>query len=219
MASVELAEVEYRLLKSDPADRRVTDALDDLFSGDGTIYLIVGFFTFNGYRSIRDDIENFLDRKPENHLNLVVGPASDQFSPRIADDLWDMDNGDQVDIYSYRRGLHAKLYLRDGPETHVILGSANLTQVGFRYNLELGIELISEDRDHPHVQPFIDWANELIDDANRMRRRDLYMPVQVWNSLVNWTNKGRLLPRRHVAKRIGPIVILLITVAVLARFL
>lgn len=218
MSAIDQQHIEYHLLRSNSTERGVREALSDLFAGDGTIYLVVGFFTYNGYRTIRDDIQSFLERSKSNQLKLIVGPAIDQFSPRIASDLWKLNENEQVDICSFRHGLHAKLYFRDGPNPHVILSSANLTQVGFRYNLELGIEIRAETRTHPHIQPFIDWVDDIAERSETLRRRDLFAGMQLWNSLVNWSNKARLLPPRHIAKRVGPIVLLLIVVGVLMRF-
>ena len=219
MSEATTREPTYRLIQSDPSGRQVRDALADLFAGDGTIYLIVGFFTYNGYRAFRDDVISFLERSADNELKIVAGPSSDQFSPKIASDLSSIDTNDQVEIYKYRRGLHAKLYLREGSDPMLILGSANLTQVGFRYNLELGIEISGGDPNHPHIAPFIEWAEELVETAAPMTRRDLLTPVQIWNSAVNWTNKGRLLPAPYIAKRLVPILMLMIIVALIAGWI
>lgn len=195
-------------------DRRVQAALGDLFAGDGTIYIISGYFTYNGYRSIRDDIVSFLERSPDNELIAVVGPASDQFSARIAHDLWDVDDNDQVRIYKQPRGLHAKLYVRDGPEPRCIVGSANITQVAFEYNIELGVEMTRADSDHPDLEPFLEWADRLVARSEPLRRRDIIGPVQVGSSVANWSNKARLLPARNVALRMTPVILLAILVAV-----
>lgn len=209
----------FRLLRSDTESRDCRTALTRLFAGNGTIYLVVGFFTYNGYRSIREEIVGFLEREPDNELYIVVGPATDQFSPRIAKDLWSLDTADRVHLRTHRRGLHAKLYLRDGPEPMVIHTSTNLTQVGFTYNLELGVERRAEDRTDPQIAPFIAWAEELVARSDQMRPRDLRWIVQLWNSIANWSNKARLLPRRHIAKRIAPFLVLLVVVAVVAGIL
>lgn len=211
--------VEFRIVAGGPEYRSITDALGELFDGNGTICLVVGYFTYNGYRSLRGDIERFLDRSPDNELVVVVGTASDQFSPRIARDLWDMDTDGQVELYRYPLGLHAKLYLRDGPDPRMILTSANLTQVAFRYNVELGVEIATHDRDHPYIEPFRRWAEELVASAKPLRRRDLFAPIQMKNTVVNWTNKGRLLPRQYVAKRIAKAAVLVVAFAFLIRFI
>lgn len=209
--------IQYRLVGSDPAETRTKDALRDLFSGDGTIYLITGFFTYNGYRAIRDDIVAFLRRSRSNHLVVVVGPSSDQFSARIARDLWRVDENDQVAIHKSPRGLHAKLYLRTGPAPRVILGSANLTQVGFEYNTELGVDVRSTTPGHPEIEAFVTWAEHLVSDSPPLRNRDLYFPVQFANAVRNWTNKGRLLPRRYVLQRIAPVIVLVVGLGLLFR--
>ncbi|GAB3025133.1 phospholipase D family protein [Natronobiforma cellulositropha] len=206
------------LLGTNDGERRVLDSLADLFAGDGTIYLVSGYFTYQGYRSIRDDVVSFLERSPENQLRVVVGPASDQFSSRIAYDLWALDAGDQVRIYKQPRGLHAKLYLRDGPEPLCIIGSANITQVAFEYNVELGLEMRRETVDHPDLKPFLEWAEHLVETSAPLRRRDVFAPVQVGSSFVNWSNKARLLPMRNVALRVMPVLFLVLVFSGLFRF-
>lgn len=207
-----------RLLGTHDAERRVQEALTDLFSGDGTIYLVSGYFTYQGYRAIRDDIVSFLRRSSANELIAIVSPASDQFSARIAMDLWDLDQGDQVQIYKQPRGLHAKLYIRDGPAPRCIVGSANITQVAFEYNIELGLEMVRDSPSHPDLQPFFDWLDEIVSKSRPLRRRDIFGPLQVGSSLINWSNKARLLPVRNVALRIVPVLFLLLLFSSIFRF-
>ena len=215
MQTSEMQDLTVQLLPSSPDSRGIRAAIHDLFAEDGTVYLVVGFFTYNGFHEIKDEIATFLERSPENNLYVVVGPSSDQFSSRIARELWSMSDMDQVHVLKYSRGLHAKLYLRDGPNPHVILGSANLTRVAYRYNLELGIELAGPE-DHEAIESFIDWAEWLVAEAQPMTRADLLFPVQLMNAVINWSNKARLLPPRHIAKRVTPIIVLMILVTVLA---
>lgn len=205
------------LLGTNDSDRRVQEALADLFAGDGTVYIVSGYFTYQGYLAIRDDIVSFLERSRDNELIAIVGPASDQFSARIASDLWALDDHDQVELYKQPRGLHAKLYIRDGPEPMCILGSANITQVAFEYNIELGLEMTRESRDHPDLKPFFEWADEIVAVSEPLRRRDLLGPVQIGSSFVNWSNKARLLPKRNVALRVVPILLGLVVLASLFR--
>ena len=139
---------------------------------------------------------------------MIVGPASDQFSSRIAYDLWSLDEHDQVHLYKQSRGLHAKLYVRDGPNPRCIIGSANITQVAFEYNVELGLEMVRDSPNHPDIRPFLEWADELVATSEPLRRRDLFGPVQIGSSFVNWSNKARLLPMRNVALRVIPILLL-----------
>ena len=201
------------LLETDDSDRRFQEALSDLFAGDGTVYLVSGYFTYLGYRSIREDVVSFLERSPDNELVAVVGPASDQFSARIAYDLWKLDDDDQVRLYKRSRGLHAKLYVRDGPEPRCIIGSGNITQVAFEYNIELNVDFTRDSSDHPDLKQFLEWADDLVADAEVLRRRDLFGPVQIGSSFVNWSNKARLLPVRNVALRVIPILLFIVLLA------
>lgn len=206
-----------RLLETDDDDVRFRDALIELFDGDGTVYLVSGYFTYQGYLAIRDSIEQFLERSRENQLVAIVSPASDQFSSRIALDLWNLDEHDQVTILKKSRGLHAKLYLRDGPRPKCIVGSANITQVAFKYNIELNVEFERDRVDHPDMQPFLDWVEELKETSDPLRRRDLFGPVQFGGSVINWSNKARLLPARNVALRVAPVILLIIILSSVFR--
>lgn len=206
------------LLGTHGSERRVQDALADLFAGDGRVYLISGYFTYHGYLAIRDDIVSFLERSRDNELVVVVGPASDQFSARIAHDLWALDEHDQVRLYKRPRGLHAKLYVRDGPDPRCIVGSANITQVAFEYNVELGVEMTRSSSDHPDLKPFLEWADRLVAGSDPLRRRDILGPVQIGSSVVNWSNKARLLPARNVALRVTPVLLLIVLLAAVFRF-
>ncbi|MGM0606205.1 MAG: phospholipase D-like domain-containing protein [Halobacteriota archaeon] len=199
-------------------DRSAQQALADLLAGDGIVYVVSGYFTYHGYRSIREDVVSFLDRSRENELVVIIGPASDQFSARIARDLWRLDADGQVHLYKYPRGLHAKLYLRDGPNPRFILGSANITRVAFEYNVELGMQVTADSREAPEVEPFIEWAETLRTQATSLRRRDVVPIVQVGNAVANWTNKAKLLPARNVAVRVTPVLVLIVLLAYALRF-
>ncbi len=212
-------EPSVRVLDTDDSDTRFQEALSELFDGDGTVYLISGYFTYQGYLTIREDIVSFLERSRENELVAIVSPASDQFSARIAHDLWKLDEHDQVHLYKKSRGLHAKLYFRDGPNPRCIIGSANITQVAFRYNIELNIDMTRESTDHPDLKPFLDWVRELEERSRPLRRRDVFAPVQVGGSFVNWSNKARLLPKRDVAIRVIPVLLLVFLFSVFVNIL
>ena len=199
-----------RVIEAGRGESQFQEALADLFAGDGTIYLVSGYFTYQGYREIREEIVTFLERSRDNELVAVVSPASDQFSARIAQDLWRLDEHDQVRLYKHSRGLHAKLYLRDGPDPTCILGSANITQVAFKYNVELNVEITRDRIDHPDLEPFLEWTHELVEASTPLRRRDLLPPAQVGGSVVNWSNKARYLPARNVALRAIPVVLLIL---------
>lgn len=206
----------YEILDTDTTEPRFKQALSDLFDGDGTIYLVSGYFTKQGYLSLKEEIESFLDRSPDNTLKVVVGSTSDQLSPGIARDLWRMDDRGQVEIYKRPKGLHAKLYLRMGPEPECILGSANITRVAFEYNTELSLRL-DGGSDHD-LEPLQDWVDALIQDSEKLRARDVSAPALVIGSALNWSNKARLLPVSHVALRATPILLLLSLLGVLLLF-
>ena len=197
-------------------NRTVDEQIRRLFESDGTIYLVTGFFTYNAYHTLRPEIEDFLSRSPENELVVVVGPAADQFSSTIARDLRTLDDGEQVHLYKYPDGfLHAKLYLRIGPNPAVVVGSANLTQVAFEQNLELSASLEC-DRDGEHVEPFHEWVEALLEHCEPVRRRDLVKPVMLARTVVNWINKGKLLPSRAVlGHRMVHVLVLLVLLQVL----
>lgn len=199
-----------QLVDTDSSDIRFREALSDLFADDGTVYIVSGYFTYQGYRAIREDIISFLERSRENKLIAVVSPAADQFSPRIAYDLWNLDDDDQVQLYKQPRGLHAKLYIRDGPNPTCILGSANITQIAFKYNTEINVKITRDSIDHPDLKQFRDWMVELVEESDPLRQRDLFAPFQVSGSVVNWSNKARHLPKRNVALRAVPVLLILV---------
>jgi hypothetical protein len=68
------------------------------------------------------------------------------------------------------------------------------------------------------VAQFLRWADELVADAEPLRRHDVLAVVQVGTSLVNWSNKPRLLPARHVALKVAPVLQFAGPLAVLFRF-
>ncbi len=219
MATVSQHDLDVHLLGSGSSSRTVTDALRDLLAEDGSVYIVVGFFTYNGFRVLRSEFRSFLDRSPDNTLVFIVGPASDQFSPRIARDLWAWDTAGEVKVRKQPKGLHAKLYLRTGETSHMILGSANLTRVAFEYNVELGIELRASTPSHPRIDPYVEWVEDLALAAPLLDSRDLRFPLPVYSSVVNWTNKAKLLPRQYVLRRITPYAALLVVVAVVFRLI
>lgn len=194
----------YEIVGTHIPDRGVKDAIRGLFAEDGTVYLISGFFTVNAYQALRPDIVSFLDRSPDNALVLVVGSGMDQFSADIANDLWNLDTSGSIRIYRYPHGfLHAKLYLRIGATPMAIVGSINLTRVAFEQNLELGVLIRGESVDDPRITPLVNWVNELLEECVALRRRHLLAPLRLMTTLVNWVNKGRLLPVGYTVRRIS----------------
>lgn len=209
----------FELVDTDRTDLRFLDALSDLFAEDGTIYLVSGYFTYQGYLAIRDDIFSFLERNRQNELILIVGPASDQFSPRIAHELWKRDAFDQVQLFKQPRGLHAKLYFRDGPMPRIIIGSANITRVAIEYNTELNIMFGRGQANHPDIEPIREWVTGLVDSSKPLRRFDIVAPVLILSSLLNWSNKAMILPPRNVVLRAIPILLLLLLFGSIMRII
>lgn len=100
-----------------------------------------------------------------------------------------------------------------------IVGSANVTQVALSDNTELSLVFTGDSIEHPDIDQFRSWAIETLAACEPLRRRDLVAPVQLGSSLVNWSNKARLLPRRYVALRLAPILLLVAVVAGVVRVL
>lgn len=208
----------WKVVDTRPGEHLVEHSIRSLFDGDGTIYLITGFFTENAYRSLRDDIIDFLKRRADNTLVVVANPTADQFSKSVATDLRSLDAPGSVRLLQYPRSfLHAKLYLRDGPDPMVILGSANLTRGAFAYNLEVGLVIEGDGPDDPEVRPFLDWTEELVAESTPISRRDLFFPVRVVNSVINWLNKGRLIPARFAATKAAPLMLAIVGLFALVK--
>jgi len=196
------------------------DIFHRLFAGEGTIYLITGFFTATAYNMLRDDIIAFLERDPDNELVVLVSPAADQISTKVIHDLQKLESSGQIRLRSYPdRFLHAKLYIRDGPEPLAILGSPNLTKVAFEYNLELAFVVEGDGPDDPAIARLVAWAEEFVDACDAVRARDTFTPIRVGHSIRHWSNKARLLPARHVVSRLTPIIILIVLAMVLTHVL
>lgn len=207
----------WRLIDTLGGDSEVEAAIRGLFAGDGTVYLVTGFFTGNAYRLLRDDIEAFLERSPENELVVLANPAADQLSKWVIRDLRRLGEGTRLHMVKYPYGfLHAKLYVRDGPDPIAIIGSANLTRGAFEYNLELGLVIEGDGPDDPDVARFVEWVDEVLNYSRPIKRRDKLLPIRVAMTLSSWLNKGRLLPPIHVAGRMKPIFLLFFGVLLLS---
>ncbi|SDJ54306.1 phospholipase D-like domain-containing protein [Natronorubrum texcoconense] len=194
------------LISNQCGDTTVVDGITRLFDEDGTIYLVTGYFTNSAYRLIRPDIERFLSRSPENELVVVVSPTADQFTPSIARDLQQLD--DRIQLYKYPHGcLHAKLYVRTGDHPTAMVGSINLTRVAFEQNIELSVLVESDDGD-ADIEPFVEWTDELLSICEPFRKRDLFRPVMLLNTISVWTNKARLLSGRTVVHQPSVYVVL-----------
>ena len=195
-------------------DRQADDQIRSLFAEDGTIYLVTGYFTESGYRELRPDIADFLERSRENRLVIVVSPSADQFSPAIVSDVERLDSEDQVSLLSYPDGcLHAKLYLRTGDRPAAIVGSANLTRVGFEQNLELSVKFEDDALDGEALDAYVEWVERLVAASRPIRRWDVLRVRMIATSLGIWFNKARLLPTRALLRQ--PAVYILLSMMVL----
>lgn len=206
----------WRLVDTRPDGPDVEAAVRELFAGDGTVYLVTGFFTEAAYRDLRDEIEAFLDRSPTNTLEVLVTPSADQFAKAVVRDLrghlWN-----QVHLWTYPgRFVHAKVYVRDGPDPVAIIGSANLTRAAFRYNLEVALVVEGHGPDDPAVAPYLDWVEGVLAEARPLERSDLSTPVRMARTVRNWTAKGRLIPHEQLVARLRPVAVGLVGALALA---
>ena len=195
-------------------DRQADDQIRSLFDENGTIYLVTGYFTESGYRELRPDIVDFLERSRENRLVIVVSPSADQFSPSIVSDIDRLDTEAQVSLLRYPDGcLHAKLYLRTGEKPAAIVGSANLTRVGFGQNLELSVKFEGNALGAEELDAYVEWVERLIGASRPISRWDVLRIRMIATSLGIWFNKARLLPRRALLRQ--PAVYILLSMMVL----
>jgi len=184
-----LEAVNYRLADNAFTERTVEDALSDFFSSDGKAYMVSGYFHISGYRKLKEDIENFLKRKPENQLIVIVGTEHDQFSATIAYDLWQMEKEigkGKILLKKYEGSfLHTKHYLLVGPKPQIILGSANISEDGLTRNLELVMHYISEDENDPIVALHKSWFEMLVEASEELTEEDLEVYRRLRLPVVN----------------------------------
>ena len=172
--------------------RLVADAVLRLFEADGTIYLATGYFTWSGYLTIQEALIDFLARSPENEVHIVVSTGADQFSQSVAEALWDLDYDDRLQLLTYRDGfIHPKLYLRDGPEPALAMGSANLTWDGLGKNLELIWYYEPEEQDVVFT-PHLAWIKAFVAASTPITPADLRFFARVRKTSQTWGNKGRI---------------------------
>lgn len=169
--------MKYQLADNQFTEETVENAVQRVLSEDGTIYLVAGYFKPSGYFMIKDAIEGFLDRDEDNRIKVVVGTKVDQFSARIAHDLWNMDeerNNDQIELLKYEGTfLHSKHYLRESDDGNaVILGSANISADAFHSHLELVSYYESDDKDDI-IEKHLSWFSQLIEEAEEVTEEDL----------------------------------------------
>ena len=185
--------VEHELFDNRVTGRLVAEAVLRLFEGDGTIYLATGYLTWSGYLTICDRLDDFLDRDPGNRLVVVVSTGADQFSRLVAHALWDHEHADRIQLLTFRDGfIHPKLYLRDGPEPALVMGSANLTWDGLGKNLELASYYAPDEPDDPIFGDYIDWMVAFVSRSVPITPADLTRRVRLRRTYDTWTSKGRI---------------------------
>jgi SNF2 family DNA or RNA helicase len=164
----------YNLIDNSFTERNVADAVVDLFSEDGHIHLVAGYFNKSGYFQMKSSIKEFLERNEENEITVVVGTNPDQFSATIAYDLWELDERGQVDLLKYeQKFVHTKHYVRDNDSPSVIIGSANFTREGFQEHLELVSYYETDDREDSIYQQHINWFEKLVEQCEEVTEDDL----------------------------------------------
>lgn len=172
--------------------RLVAEAVLRLFERDGTLYLATGYFTWSGYLTIRDALLDFLTRDPDNEVYVVVSTGADQFSRLVADALWELDVDDRLHLLTYRDGfIHPKLYLRDGPDPALVMGSANLTWDGLGRNLELTWYYEPDEPDEVFT-PHLEWIRAFTAAATPITEADLTWQARLRKTTRTWLNKGRV---------------------------
>lgn len=173
--------------------KRVVAGVRRLFDGDGTVYLATGYLTWSGYVALLEPMQAFLDRSPDNRVVFVVATGADQFSRMVAQDVWELEDADRVDLLTYTDGfVHPKLYLRDGDEPAFVMGSANLTWDGLGKNLELAWYYAPDDREDPIFQSHLDWMERFVAASRPVTPADLTRRVRLGRMARTWLNKGRI---------------------------
>lgn len=184
--------VESELYDNRLTGKLVAEAVLKLFEGDGTIYLATGYFTWSGYLTIRDALLEFLARDSDNEAYIVVSTGADQFSRLVAQALWDLDIDDRLQLLTYRDGfIHPKLYLRDGPDPALVMGSANLTWDGLGKNLELAWYYAPEGPDEVYL-PHLAWIQAFTAESTPVTPADLTFRARLRKTAKTWGNKGRI---------------------------
>jgi hypothetical protein len=184
---------EQQLFDNRLTGRLVAEAVVRLFEEDGTIYLTTGYFTWSGFLTVREPLQEFLARSDSNEVYIVVSTGADQFSRLVATALWDLDVHDQVSLLTYRDGfIHPKLYLRDGDEPALVTGSANLTWDGLGRNLELAWYYAPTERTDPIFQTHYRWVVAFVAECDPVTTDDLRRAVRLRRTTDTWLSKGRI---------------------------
>lgn len=164
----------YDLIDNVFTEKNIENAIRKLFSEDGTIYIIAGYFSRPGYLAMRESMKDFLERNENNRIVVIVGTEPNQFSATIAYDLWEMDTEGKVELLKFSEHfVHTKHYVRDSEKPGVILGSANFTREGFKEHLELVSFYEAKEKEDSLAQQHIDWFKKLVEDCEPVTEEDL----------------------------------------------
>ena len=185
--------VEHGVYDNRFTGKLVAEALLRLFEADGTIYLATGYLTWSGYLTMRESLEEFLLRSPENRVVIVVSTGADQFSRLVANAVRESDFDDRVQLLTYRDGfIHPKLYLRDGDDPAFVMGSANITWDGLGKNLELAWYYAPDSPDDPIFQTHLLWMVRFVSECEPITSADLSRRVRLGRTIDTWSSKGRI---------------------------
>jgi len=186
------------MVETDLYDNRMTgklvaEAVLRLFDRDGTVYLATGYFTWSGYLTVRDAMQAFLARSPENEVYVLVSTGADQFSRLVARALWEQDVDDRLHLLTYRDGfIHPKLYLRDGDAPALVMGSANLTWDGLGKNLELAWYYEPDEPDDEIYRTHLLWMRAFTAACTPVTPADLTWQARFRKTAETWLSKGRI---------------------------
>jgi len=165
---------QYNLIDNVFTELKVKDAVQDIFTEDGIVYLIAGYFSFSGYKTMKSSIKDFLDRNYNNKIIIIIGTEPNQFSATIAYDLWEMSNGENVTLLKFENHfLHTKHYVRESAKPIIIIGSANFTHGGLRENLELVSYYKANSLENSIAVQHINWFKLLISKCDAVTDSDL----------------------------------------------
>lgn len=185
--------VEQELFDNRLTGKLVVEAVRRLFEADGTVYLATGYLTWSGYLAIRDPLLEFLARSPDNRVYVVVSTGADQFSRTVAHALRDVDVDDRIRLLTYRDGfIHPKLYLRDGDDPALVMGSANLTWDGLGRNLELAWYYAPDGRDDEIFRTHLAWMVAFVAACEPITSADLARGTRLRRTTETWLSKGRI---------------------------
>ncbi|MFW5895453.1 MAG: restriction endonuclease PLD domain-containing protein, partial [archaeon] len=165
----------YDLIDNIFTERKIEDVVKELFSENGRVFIIAGYFSLSGYQLMKEAIEDFLFRKKDNEIFIIVGTEPNQFSATVAHDLWELDKErKQINLLKYDDSfVHTKHYVRESKNPAVILGSANFTLEGFEKHLELVSYYEGESSDDQIAEHHIGWFKSLVNKCEVVTEEDL----------------------------------------------